>query len=69
MSEAGRDSGGISSHDGSKNDTDSGYNTEPSIISAISSSFNRKELLLYFIQEIVIVKLIIIMKWLGTIFE
>ena len=67
--EAGSDSGGISSHDGSKNDTDSDYNTEPSIISAISSSFNRKELLLYFIQEIVIVKLIIIIKWLGTIFE
>ena len=42
--EAGSDSGGISSHDGSKNDTDSDYNTEPSIISAISSSFNRKEL-------------------------
>ena len=41
---AGSDSGGISSHDGSKNDTDSGYNTEPSIISAISSSFNRKGL-------------------------
>ena len=27
-------------HDGSKNDTDSDYNTEPSIISTISSSFN-----------------------------
>ena len=36
-------SGGISSHDGSKNDTDSNYNTEPSIISTISSSFNRKK--------------------------
>ena len=44
VSEAGSDSGGISSHDGSKNDTDSDYNTEPSIISAISSSFNQKEL-------------------------
>ena len=33
------DLSGISSHDGSKSDTDSGYNTEPSIISAISSSF------------------------------
>ena len=44
VSEAGSDSSGISSHDGSKNDTDSDYNTEPSIISAISSSFNRKEL-------------------------
>ena len=54
MSEAGSDSGGISSHDGSKNDTDSDYNTEPSI--KIS-------------QEIVIVKLTIIIKWLGTIFE
>ena len=43
-SEAGSASGGISSHDGSKNDTDSDYNTEPSIISAISSSFNRKKL-------------------------
>ena len=32
MSEAGSASGGISSHDGSKNDTDSDYNTEPSII-------------------------------------
>ena len=45
VSEAGSDSGGISSHDGSKNDTaDSDYNTEPLIISAISSSFNRKQL-------------------------
>ena len=44
VSEAGSDSGGISSHDGSKNDTDSDYNTEPSTISAISLSFNRKEL-------------------------
>ena len=69
MSEAGSDSGGISSHDVSKNDTDSDYNTETSIISAISSSFNRKELYLYFFQEIVIVKLTIIIKWLGTIFE
>ena len=43
MSEAGSASGGISSHDGSKNDTDSDYNTEPSIISTISSSFNRKK--------------------------
>ena len=43
VSEAGSDSGGISSHDGNKNDTDSDYK-EPSIISAISSSFNRKEL-------------------------
>ena len=68
-SEAGSASGGISSHDGSKNDTDSDYITEPSIISAISSSFNRKKLKLYFIQEIVIVKFIIIIKWLGTIFE
>ena len=67
--EAGSDSGSISSHDGSKNDTDSDYNTEPSIISAISSPFNRKELLAIFIQEIVIVKLIIIIKWLGNIFE
>ena len=44
VSEAGSDSGGISSHDGSKNDTDCEYNTESSIISAISSFFNRKEL-------------------------
>ena len=44
VSEAGSASGGISSHDGSKNDTDSNYNTEPSIISTISSSFNRKKL-------------------------
>ena len=42
VSEAGSDLGGISSHDGSKNDTDSDFNTEPSIIAAISSSFNRK---------------------------
>ena len=42
--EAGSDSGGISSHDGSKNETDSDYNAELSIISAISSSFHRKEL-------------------------
>ena len=53
--ETGSALGGISSHDGSKNDTDSDYITEPSIISAISSSFNRKKLQLYFIQEIVIV--------------
>ena len=39
---AGRDSSGISSHDGCKSDSD--YNTEPSTISAISSYFNRKEL-------------------------
>ena len=44
VSEAGSASGGISSHDGSKNDTDSDYIMEPSIISAISSSFNRKKL-------------------------
>ena len=44
VSEAGSASGGISSHNGSKNDTDSDYNTEPSIISIISSSFNRKKL-------------------------
>ena len=36
VSEAGSASGGISSHDGSEN--------EPSIISTISSSFNRKKL-------------------------
>ena len=44
VSEADSYSGGISSHDGSKNNMDSDYNTELSIISAISSSFNRKEL-------------------------
>ena len=43
VSEAGSDSGGISSHNDSKNDTGSDYNTEPWIISAISSSFNRKK--------------------------
>ena len=42
VSEDGSDSSGISSHDGSKSDTDSDYNTEPSIISAISLSFNWK---------------------------
>ena len=63
----GSDSSVISSHDGSKSGTDSDYNMEPSIIPAISSSFNLKELQLYFIQGIVIVKLIIIIKWLGTI--
>ena len=44
MSEAGSDSSGISpsSHDGSKNDTDIDYNTEPSIISVIYSSFMPK---------------------------
>ena len=69
VSEAGSASGGISSHDGSKNETDSDYDMELSIIPTMSSSFNRKKLQLYFIQEIVIVKLIIIIKWLGTIFE
>ena len=44
VSEAGSASGGISSHGGSKKDTDSDYNTEPSIISTISSSCNRKKL-------------------------
>ena len=68
MSEEGNDSS-ISSQCGNKSDTDSDYNAEPSIISAISTSFNRKELQLYFIQEIVIIKLIIIIKWLGTNFE
>ena len=38
VSEAGSDSGGISSHDGSKNNTDSDYNTEPSIISTWGGS-------------------------------
>ena len=42
--EAGSASGGISLHDDSKNDTDSDYITKPSIISTISSSFNRKKL-------------------------
>ena len=41
--ETGSASGGISSHDGSKNDTDSDYIMEPSITSAISSSFNRRK--------------------------
>ena len=46
VSEAGSASGGISSHDGSKNDMDSDYNyiTEPSIISAISSSSTEEKL-------------------------
>ena len=44
MSEAGSDSSGISPslHDGIKSGTDNDYNTEPSIISAISSSFMPK---------------------------
>ena len=37
VSEAEGASGGISSHDGSKNDTDSDYNAEPSIISTMST--------------------------------
>ena len=44
VSKTGIDWDGISSHDGSKNDMDSDYNTETSIISAISSFFNRKGL-------------------------
>ena len=44
VSEAGSDSVGTSSLDASKNDTDSDYNTEPSIISTTSSSFNRRNL-------------------------
>ena len=44
VSEAGSASDGISSHDGSKSDTESDYNTEPSIVSTISSLFNRKKL-------------------------
>ena len=44
VSEAGSDSSGISPswHDGSKSGTDSDYNTEPSIISAIFSFFMPK---------------------------
>ena len=42
VSEASSDSGGISLHDGSKSDTDSDYNPEPSAL-AISSSFSRRE--------------------------
>ena len=42
MSKAGSDSGSISSHDGTKNDMDSDYNMEPSIISTIPSSINRR---------------------------
>ena len=44
VSKAGSNASGISpsSHDGSKSGTDSDYNTEPSIISAISSSFMPK---------------------------
>ena len=42
VSEAGSNSSGISSHGGRKSDTDSNYNTEPSNISAISSSFMPK---------------------------
>ena len=38
VAKAGSDSDGISSHDSSKNDTDSDYNTESSIISAIPYS-------------------------------
>ena len=44
VSEAGTPSGGTSSHDGGKNDTDSDYITESSITSTTSSSFNRKNL-------------------------
>ena len=42
VSEADGHSSGISSHDGSKSGTDSDYNTEPSIISAIYLSFMPK---------------------------
>ena len=41
--QGGSASGGISSHDGSKNGTECDYITEPSIISEISSSFNRRK--------------------------
>ena len=62
------DSGGISSHDGSKSDTDSDYNPKHST-SASFSSFNQDEQTcsynVYFIQEIVIIKLIFIIKRLG----
>ena len=44
VSEAGSALGGISLHHGSKNDTDSDYITEPSIIAVITSSFNQKKL-------------------------
>ena len=62
-------SGGLSSHDGSKNDTDIDYITEPSIISAISSSFNRRKVVAILYSRDSNAKLIIITKWLGTTFE
>ena len=40
VSEAGSDSGGISSHDSSKKDTDRDYNTEPSIKSGWGEFLN-----------------------------
>ena len=40
VSEAGSDSGGISSHDGSKNDTDSDYRINISAIYASATMFN-----------------------------
>ena len=69
VSEAVSASGGLSSHDGSKNDTDSDYITEPSIISAISSSFNRRKVVAILYSRDSNAKLIIITKWLGTTFE
>ena len=51
VSEVGSASGSISSHDGSKNDTDSDYFTEPSFISAISSPFNRRKVVAILYSE------------------
>ena len=70
MSEAGKRFGFASLRtDGSKNDTDSDYNTEPSIIENNFFILQPKKVVAILIQEIVIVKLITIIKWLGTIFE
>ena len=70
VSETCSDSGGISSHDGSKNDTDSDYNPKPST-SVIFSSLNQKEQSCSYtsFKKIVIIKLIVIMKWLGKLTE
>ena len=69
VSEVGSNSSCIShsSHDGSKSGTDSDYNTEPSIISAISSSFMPKRVVAILYSRDSNCKVIIIIKWLGTI--
>ena len=64
VSEVGSASGGISTHDGSKNDTDSGYNTEPSIISTTTTTTTTS--ILFTHKCIIFKNAVIDFKWVLT---